>query len=568
MDVITPETPQVTADSDYISDESYADFSQALDQLQMQTEQTTHQDEPVQNPSPPQPDQDEPVTESPLGPEEQITITPNEPSDNIIVEQPKNQVSELGTQNTETQNDRKALENTQHLPEKENFQQMVDKIPNWSNSILLAHAGIERQASPGKTLSLQQSGVNAENTENNSQAVSSEQESTIETNVETNIKIDTSLLTETSANDNAEIIASGGGSQSVELISASIQTGQNQTQTAAQVIIDDNEQTQQIPYQPEQISVIVEPKATAQEGQQPTIENNVIDISTNQPVSGQVTQDSQSNIQQSIQTSQLDETVNSQPLTEQSISDNKSGNLPNQTQQTPDSNFTVDSLVNKAEGEQLQITNVQTTTSNTQTLETNIDTASQQIVNTGSEQNQGIELSTPTQTENPDAGVLLNAASAKVGQQIQESMQSSFGSGQQQITISLQPPELGKVTIKFEQQGDDITGQLEVTKTETRSQITEQLPEIIRNLTDAGIQIKKIEVNLANQYQQDGYKEQSSQDMFASNQGTLGQQYDSQQQSDTAELFQEPTEPDQLYQNDFDTQPQMLDTEGSLNILV
>ncbi|MHC4270743.1 MAG: flagellar hook-length control protein FliK [Planctomycetota bacterium] len=565
MNVITPEPSQVTADSDFMPDESSADFSLALEQAQLETQQTAPHDEPVENPSPLQQVQDEPVTETPLASDEQVTAPPDESSDNVTLEQPTNQVSQQGTQNTETQNERKALENTQHLPEKDNFEQMVDKIPHWSNSILLAHAGIERQAPPGKAQTSQQTVTNTEN--NVGELQTSEQQANIETNMETGIKLDASLIPETAGGNTTEDVASSNNSIPVELISTSTLTEQNQAQSAAQVMIDE-EQTQQVPYQPQTISVSAEPKAPAQENQQITIDNSTTKINIDQPVSEHIPQNNQSPIQQSIEISQLDKTVNPQPVTEQLIADNKTDNSQNQTQQTTESNLTADSLAEKAESQQLKINNLQTSNPSANTNETNIDTSPQQIVNSGSEQNQEINSSTSTLNENPDTGLLLNTASAKVGQQIQESIQSSLGSDEKQITITLQPPELGKVTIKFEQQGGDITGQLEVTKAETRLQISQQLPGIIRNLADAGIQIKRIDVNLADQYEQEGFKQQSSQDMFAGNQETLGQQYDSQQQSDAAETSQQPVAPDQPYEIDSFDQLQMLDHEDSLDMLV
>ncbi|MBW7990830.1 MAG: hypothetical protein FVQ84_12555 [Planctomycetes bacterium] len=89
--------------------------------------------------------------------------------------------------------------------------------------------------------------------------------------------------------------------------------------------------------------------------------------------------------------------------------------------------------------------------------------------------------------------------SASVGQQIQESVRSSFSQeGQnQQITIQLNPPELGKVLIKFQEQDNQITGLLEVSKTQTRIEIEQAIPQIIRSLQDSGIQIKRLDVVLS-----------------------------------------------------------------------
>ena len=97
-----------------------------------------------------------------------------------------------------------------------------------------------------------------------------------------------------------------------------------------------------------------------------------------------------------------------------------------------------------------------------------------------------------------------------VSQQIQESVQSSLREGTQQIVIRLDPPELGKVAITFTEKGDDIVGVLQVDKLQTRNQIQQELPEIIQNLQNSGVQIKKLEVVLTNQQEQHTSREQSS----------------------------------------------------------
>lgn len=109
-----------------------------------------------------------------------------------------------------------------------------------------------------------------------------------------------------------------------------------------------------------------------------------------------------------------------------------------------------------------------------------------------------------------------------VGEQIQESIHSSFLRGNQQIIIRLNPPELGKVAIKFTEQGNDITGLLQVDKPQTRDQIQQALPEIVQNLQNCGIGIKRLDVVLTNQQEQYTSKDQSS---------TAGQDSWSEQQS-------------------------------------
>ena len=116
-----------------------------------------------------------------------------------------------------------------------------------------------------------------------------------------------------------------------------------------------------------------------------------------------------------------------------------------------------------------------------------------------------------------------NDADASVSEQIQQSVRGSFGEGNRQIVIRLNPPELGKVTIKFVEQADGITGMLQVDKLLTRQQIQQALPEIIQNLQDSGVQIKRLDVELTNQQQEHTAKDQSStagQDSWAGQQNS------------------------------------------------
>jgi flagellar hook-length control protein FliK len=118
-------------------------------------------------------------------------------------------------------------------------------------------------------------------------------------------------------------------------------------------------------------------------------------------------------------------------------------------------------------------------------------------------------------TANPSGQTLPSDVSAGIGKQILESIHSSLSQQDQnqQITIHLNPPELGKVFIKFQEQDAQITGLLEVSKTQTRYEIEQALPQIIRNLADCGIQIKRLEVVLPDgeQSEQQALKDQSLQ---------------------------------------------------------
>jgi len=120
---------------------------------------------------------------------------------------------------------------------------------------------------------------------------------------------------------------------------------------------------------------------------------------------------------------------------------------------------------------------------------------------------------TPVQAAVKTAGNTPSGdAFASISEQILGSVHSSLRQGDHQITIRLNPPELGSVFIRFREQQDQITGLLEVSKIQTRYEIEQALPQIIRTLQNSGIQVKRLEVVLTDQPGQQAYKDQSLQD--------------------------------------------------------
>ena len=107
------------------------------------------------------------------------------------------------------------------------------------------------------------------------------------------------------------------------------------------------------------------------------------------------------------------------------------------------------------------------------------------------------------------SSALPSDVSTDVGRQIQESISTSLRQGEQQIIIRLNPPELGKVLIKFQEQQGQLVGLVEVSKAQTRVEIQQALSQIIQNLQSSGIQVKKLEVVLTDQQEQQAFKDQS-----------------------------------------------------------
>ena len=169
-----------------------------------------------------------------------------------------------------------------------------------------------------------------------------------------------------------------------------------------------------------------------------------------------------------------------------------------------------DSILQKLNPAQVQLSTNQTKNSRNLTSNNSPDSASEQTLPATDNAHLITEAFSQTgkAVNNTSSGVIAKG----VSEQIQESIHSSLRQPDQQITIQLNPPELGTVFIKFQEQKDQIMGLLEVSKAQTRYEIEQALPEIIRNLQDLGIQIKRLEVTQQDQSEQQAYKDQPLQD--------------------------------------------------------
>jgi len=159
--------------------------------------------------------------------------------------------------------------------------------------------------------------------------------------------------------------------------------------------------------------------------------------------------------------------------------------------------------------------------------------------------------------------------SADIGKQILESIHNSISQqgAERQITVRLNPPELGKVSITFRQQDTELTGLMEVSKAQTRFEIEQTLPQIIRNLADSGIQIKRLDVMLSNE-EQSGQGTLGNQSMQSggahqhnsANPGTPGNNSDA---DESNEWFAS----NNSYENLYELQDGLI-TDGSINMLI
>ena len=110
-----------------------------------------------------------------------------------------------------------------------------------------------------------------------------------------------------------------------------------------------------------------------------------------------------------------------------------------------------------------------------------------------------------------------NDTAAAIRDQIFQSVQTSIQQGQREITVHLNPPDLGRVSIKFSEQGKELTGLLETANPQTRAEIRQAIPEIIRSLEELGISIKRLDVTLSDLSGKSDLSRQSAQDSLRDN---------------------------------------------------
>ncbi len=223
-------------------------------------------------------------------------------------------------------------------------------------------------------------------------------------------------------------------------------------------------------------------------------------------------------------------------------------------------NIMVDSLIEKSNSNETQTSkgmlNQQKSSS-----QNNSNSMTNQVLSAGALENSVKETSQVISLSSNNVVQQTNTTGkADISQQIFESIHGSMQKSQHQITIQLNPPELGRVLIKFQESDGKITGLLEVTKPETRQQIEQALPEILKTLQNAGIQFKRLEVTVNDQSSQQFTKEQTLHgDNFSQN-GTS--------RSDNSDYMEtdQSSANDNLY-HDFE-QPQLITADDSLNVLI
>jgi len=158
-----------------------------------------------------------------------------------------------------------------------------------------------------------------------------------------------------------------------------------------------------------------------------------------------------------------------------------------------------------------------------------------------------------------------------ISQQIAISIKGSLRQGDTQLTIYLNPPELGRVFVRFQQQQDQITILLEVSKPETRCEIELALPQIMRALQDCGAQVRRLEVSVparSDELAQQADKELvlGGQDNDETAQYNSTPEGDHDKPSGQVHEWLISTSIHRDYRNHF--APQIFGTNGSINMLI
>lgn len=81
--------------------------------------------------------------------------------------------------------------------------------------------------------------------------------------------------------------------------------------------------------------------------------------------------------------------------------------------------------------------------------------------------------------------------------QIAESIRANGVALDRQITVSLHPPELGRVRIVLRTENDEIHGSVRVENREALARLEREAPAVVARLEEAGVQVRRLDVTLS-----------------------------------------------------------------------
>lgn len=122
--------------------------------------------------------------------------------------------------------------------------------------------------------------------------------------------------------------------------------------------------------------------------------------------------------------------------------------------------------------------------------------------------------------------------------QITQSMQTAVRGSSRELVVQLHPAELGRIAIRFRQDGDQLIGMIQVSQRQVRADIEQAVPQILQNLAQNGTQVRRIDVEIQGDPDapESGSQEREATNSEAQQRGTSSQGSDQQFEEDTREF--------------------------------
>jgi flagellar hook-length control protein FliK len=98
----------------------------------------------------------------------------------------------------------------------------------------------------------------------------------------------------------------------------------------------------------------------------------------------------------------------------------------------------------------------------------------------------------------PVSGIGSEVISVPAGQQIAVAVRSGMEQGEPRVVIRLDPPDLGEVSISISSRGSGVQAVVRVEHPETLRRLEQETPGLMQRLSDAGIQVRRVELSLNN----------------------------------------------------------------------
>lgn len=102
----------------------------------------------------------------------------------------------------------------------------------------------------------------------------------------------------------------------------------------------------------------------------------------------------------------------------------------------------------------------------------------------------------PATAEMP-AGNQASVEMPRPAEQVIENIRQAVQNGQRDLTINLNPPELGRLRIRMYTEGDEIRGRLEVDNPRSFNEIRQQAELLTQRLVEEGIMLRRLDVHLS-----------------------------------------------------------------------